>query len=124
MSSIKDAVLAYARTTYRTEPDAPFSTAPTYLVLRHPDSRKWFALFMDLPRSRLGLSGEEVADVLNLKCGAVLSGSLRTKPGFLPAYHMHRENWITILLDGTALPEDIFPLLDLSYSLTKKKKLR
>ena len=121
MNIIKEKILEYAKKTYKTTPDAPFSTAPAYLVLRHGDTRKWYALFMDVPRDRLGLEGGGSADILNVKCDPLLSGSLRMNKGFLPAYHMHRENWLTILLDGTVKAEDIYPLLDMSYELTRKK---
>ena len=121
MNEIKEQILAYAKKTYKTTPDAPFSTAPTYYVLRHSDTRKWYALFMDVPRNRLGMEGGEHVDILNIKCDPILSGSLRLRKGFLPAYHMNRENWLTILLDGTVDAEEIYPLLDMSYEMTKKK---
>ncbi|MBS5842384.1 MAG: hypothetical protein KIC77_02710 [Clostridiales bacterium] len=35
MKTVKELILAYAKKTYKTVPDAPFRTAPTYLVLRH-----------------------------------------------------------------------------------------
>ena len=90
MITIKQQLLDYAKKTYKTVPDAPFRTAPTYLVLRHADTRKWYALFMDVPREKLGLTGSEYVDILNIKCDPVLSGSLRMSKGILPAYHMHR----------------------------------
>ena len=60
-------------------------------------------------------------DILNVKCDPVLSGSLRIQPGILPAYHMNKENWISILLDGTVDVKQIFTLLDMSFELTAKK---
>ena len=122
--SLKEAVFAYVKETYHVEPDYPFSTAPEYPVLRHPDSRKWFALVMDVPRNRLGLEGEERVDVINLKCSVALSGSLRSQPGILPAYHMHRDSWITVLLDGTVPLSDLCPLIDISFNLTSSQKER
>lgn len=41
------------------------------------------------------------------------------KEGFFPAYHMNKENWISILLDGTVSADEIKPLLELSYQLTR-----
>ena len=124
MNKIKEQILSYAEKTYKTIPDAPFSTAPTYLVLRNGDTRKWYALFMDVPRSRLGMTGDEHTDILNIKCDPILSGSLRMNKGFLPAYHMNRDNWLTILLDGTVDVKEIYPLLDMSYEMTRKKPKR
>ncbi len=48
-------------------------------------------------------------------------GALRGKPGFRPAYHMNKDKWITILLDGSAEREDITGLLALSFELTAAK---
>lgn len=124
MKTIKQQILTYAQKTYKSVPDAPFRTAPTYFVLRHADTRKWYALFMDVPQEKLGLSGGGYVDILNIKCDPVMSGFLRMSKGFLPAYHMHRDSWITILLDGTVPAKDIFPLLDMSYELTGKKSKR
>lgn len=124
MKTIKQQILSYAQQTYQAVPDAPFRTAPTYLVLRHADTGKWYALMMDVPREKLGLTGHESVDILNIKCDPLLSGSLRMGKGILPAYHMHRDSWITILLDGTVSAEDIFPLLDMSYAITREKRKR
>ena len=124
MASVKEQVLAYVKKQYRVVPDYPFPMAPNCPVLRHEDNRKLFALLMELPRSRLGLEGEERVEVLNLKCSAALSGVLRQQEGILPAYHMHRESWISVLLDGTVPLEDILPLVDLSFSLTADPKSR
>ena len=38
--------------------------------------------------------------------------------GVRPAYHMNRDKWITILLDGSADEADIKALLAMSYSVT------
>lgn len=122
MEPVRDAVFAYVKKNYGVEPDYPFPTAPDFPVLRHADSRKWFAIVMDVPRNRMGLPGEEPVGVINLKCSAALSGSLRLQEGILPAYHMNRENWISVLLDGTVAAEDIFPLIDISFRLTEQKK--
>ena len=53
--------------------------------------------------------------VLNVKCDPILIGSLRREPGFLPAYHMSKDSWISILLDGTVPDDRIMPLLSMSY---------
>ena len=124
MRPLKDEVFAYVRRAYGVEPDYPFATAPEFPVLRHRENRKWFALIMDVPGTRLGLESEQPVDVLNLKCSPVLAGALRKQKGILPAYHMNREHWISVLLDGTVPAEDIWPLIDMSFQLTAEKKAR
>lgn len=124
MKTNTDRILEYVEKNYHVKPDHPFSLAPFYSVMRHPDCRKWFALIMNVPRKKLGLNGESLVDVINLKCSPILSGSLQMQEGVFPAYHMRRDNWITVLLDGTVPLENIYPLIDLSYNLTSSNRRR
>lgn len=114
----------YILKTYDVEPDFPWADSPTYEVFRHQNNNKWFALVMDVPRSRLGLKEDGVIDIVNLKCDPVLVGSLRLEKGFFPAYHMSKEKWISVALDGSVDDEKIKSLIDLSFELTKVKVKR
>lgn len=101
--------------------DYPWRKYPNYAVFRHGDTRKWFALIMDVPRNKLGLQGAEPLDVVDVKCDPFLIGSLREEPGFFPAYHMNKGTWITVALDGSVADDTIAMLLDMSYQLTASK---
>jgi len=113
----RSVVYEYVKRKYKCEPEYPWSDSNA--VLRHKDSRKWFALFMDVRRSYLKLDGEGTVEVLNLKCDPMLITSLLNEKGFLPAYHMSKLHWISVLLDGTVPDGKVFSLLDLSYALTE-----
>lgn len=106
---------------YNVQPDFPWLKYPNYEVFRHNDSKKWFALIMDVPKSKLGLQGPGTLDVVNFKCDALLIGSLRCETGFFPAYHMNKDRWITVALDGSASDEKIKMLLNESYEATTSK---
>ena len=58
-------------------------------------------------------------DFINLKCPPDMVSILRQSPNFLPAYHMNKTHWLTIVLDHGVETEEIFKLLDWSYDLTK-----
>ena len=77
---------------------------------------------MNVLSNRLGLDGEEPIDIINVKCGPILVGSLLTEKGFLPSYHMNKKNWITILLNDSVPDEQIAPLLELSYDSVAPKR--
>ena len=56
------------------------------------------------------------------RCSPARCGASRA---FWPAYHMNKDKWISVLLDGAVPQEEIFRLIDLSYQLTgpaKRKK--
>ena len=107
--------------TYNSDADYPWLKYPNYEVFRHCNNQKWFALIMDVPKKKLGLQGEEILDVVNFKCDPLLIGSLRKEPGFFPAYHMSKDSWITVVLDGSVSDEKIKMLLDVSYQATASK---
>lgn len=115
---------AFIMETYNAEADYPWRKSPNHAVFRHCSNRKWFALIMDVTKNKLGLQGEGLLDVVNLKCDPILIGSLREDPGFLPAYHMSKDNWITVALDGSASDDKIKMLLDMSYQATAPKVRR
>ena len=79
---------------------------------------------MVIPYRTIGINKPVDVDILNVKCDPVMMGSLRGKSGFCPAYHMNKDKWITILLDGSAGQEDIKALLAISYSMTAVKLRR
>lgn len=117
----RDVILNYALSTYGTEPEYPWESSPDNAVLRNMMSGKWYAIVMRVKRQILGFDGDGFVDVMNVKCDPILVGSLRLKNGFLPAYHMNNDKWISILLDGSVSKEEIFPLIDESYSLVMLK---
>lgn len=109
----------WVKNEYAIEPDYPWQDWNA--VLRHKSNRKWFGLVMEVERTKLGLPGSGETDVLNVKCDPRIIGSLRGQPGFLPAYHMNKEQWISILLDDSVSDEQIKELLQFSFELTRKK---
>ncbi len=117
--SIRDEVEEYIRGTYAGEAEHPWMRYPDYIVFRHGDNRKWYALIMNIPRSRLGLPDDAPADVLNVKLGdLMLRDFLLKREGFFPGWHIARGNWISVLLDGTVAREEIFGLIDASFRVT------
>lgn len=120
-------ILAYVKKEYGTAPEYPWRSDPDSAVLRHQTGQggrkgKWYGLIMCLKRETLGLEGEGLIDVMNLKCSPEMIDLLRMSKGYLPAYHMNKNHWITVLLDGTVSFDNIKPLIDESYALTADKK--
>ncbi|MBF8668349.1 MmcQ/YjbR family DNA-binding protein [Pseudomonas putida] len=111
-------LLTHAKRKFGAEPDHPFEQYPNYAVLRHADNDKWFALFMSVDCRKLNLKGSGEVPILDVKCPPEQIGALRQQAGFLPAYHMNKEHWISVVLDGTITDEQLFELLDASFELT------
>ena len=120
--SFRDNILNFAKQKFKVSGDNPWIKYPEFVVLRHSDNRKWFGLLMNLPKHKLGLCGNDTVDVLNVKTDPVVIGGFINQDGIMPAYHMNKASWISILLDGTVPLHDIEFLLNVSFELTKNKK--
>lgn len=123
-SSQRQRIMRYVQDRYGAEPEYLWAKYPNYVAFRQPASRKWFALIMDVPQKRLELEGDEPVDVMDVKCGPLMVGSLLAQDGFVPAYHMSKGTWISVLLNDTVPDEQIFPLLELSYDNVAPKHKR
>jgi len=58
---------------------------------------------------------------LNLKCDPVVAENLRDQhEDIRPGYHMNKQHWNTIILEGSLPESDIFAMIDHSYNLVVK----
>lgn len=105
----KQQFLEYCLDAFATSPDYPFDMDFETAVLRHADSKKWYALVMRIPRSKLGTDSDEMVDVVNLKLPQEMFGSFGADDGVYPAYHMNKLHWISVILQDA--PTDVIRLL-------------
>lgn len=113
-----DQLITYLAAQYGTAPDYPWLKYPEYAVFRHAN-RKWFCLLIKVEAQKLGLSGGELLDVINLKARPEQVGALRSINGIFPAYHMNKEHWISVVLNSSLSKQTICELIDDSYHLTR-----
>ncbi len=119
---MRKSVFSYIEKKYKTSPEYPWAKDDRDAVFRHSSNRKWFALVMEVGKEKLGLSGGGYVDAINLKIDDRMFHDILTRePGIFPAYHMNKEHWITVLLDGTVEEEKIFELIDTSFQATAPK---
>ncbi|MBR3818471.1 MAG: MmcQ/YjbR family DNA-binding protein [Clostridia bacterium] len=117
----RNEIIDYISLTYGADAEHPFLQYPDTAVFRHSNNKKWFAVIINVAKTKLGIDEEGTADIINLKCDPILTGSLRNEKGFYPAYHMNKTNWISAFLNGEADEEKIKWLIDVSFDLTAKK---
>lgn len=103
----------------QTAPEYLWTKLPDYAVFRHQSNQKWFALIAAVPSEKLHLSGAEgLVWLINLKLNPDLIDVLKNQRGFLPAYHMNKRTWISVLLDGSVEFDELKKLIDESFALT------
>lgn len=111
----------WVKSEYGTLPEYQWAKFPRYAVLRNDDN-KWYAVIMDVPKNKFDIDSDEVVDVLNVKADMMLIDMLVKKPGYYRAYHMNKNQWMSIFLDGSVPDEAIKNLIAESYEKTSKKK--
>ena len=117
----KQDFINYCISAYGTVPDFPFEDDFVTTVLRHADTRKWYALVMQVSRRKFGQASDEFVDVVNLKMPVEMFGSFGTEDGVYPAYHMNKLHWISVLLPDA--PDDVIKFLtNVSFAATQKSK--
>ena len=112
----REEIYEYVKKQYGTVPEYLWKESPESAVLRHKNG-KWYAVLMQVEKSRLGLDGNTKIDSINVKCDPDMVELLTQTYGFLPGYHMNKKYWITMLLDGTVSEAKILDFLDMSYDL-------
>ena len=88
--------------------DYPFDD-PNWTVMRHQTNRKMFCAIYE----------REGRIWLNLKAEPNWGDFWKSVyPAVVPAYHMNKLHWISVILDGSMAKSDILHLIDDSYNLT------
>ena len=87
--------------------DYPFDE--NWACMRHIKNKKSFAFIYE--------RGGKLC--VNLKCEPVRAVFLRrTYSDVLAGYHMNKEHWNTVIIDGSIPPEDLREMITHSYTLT------
>ena len=119
----KQEFLRHCLDTYGTSPDYPFDDWMESAVMRHSDTRKWYAIIMKVSRRKFGLASDEAVDAVNLKMPLEMFGSFGAADGVYPAYHMNKLHWISVLLPDA--PDDVVQfLVNVSFEATKNRRKR
>lgn len=109
----REQIINYIKENYNVTSEYLWEDTPDAAIFRHQDNRKWFALIM-------GVKGEEF---LNVKTKPDYSELLRNSYEYIiPAYHMNKEHWNTVIISKNVDESLVYELIDQSYELTMKKK--
>ncbi len=107
----REEIFKHIKEKYDVSPEHLWEDTPDAAIFRHYNNRKWFALIMNV-------KGEEF---LNVKTEPNYSDLLRNSYDYIiPAYHMNKEHWNTIIISKDVKEDLVYELVNQSYDLTKK----
>ncbi len=114
-------VIQYIHETYQDHPEFLWGKFPGNAIFRRQDNAKWYAALLRLPAGKLGLPGEDLIDILDLRGDPESLPQLIDGVKYFPGYHMNKKHWFTVVLDGSLPAEDIFARIDASYRIAAKR---
>lgn len=115
------ALLAYVKNRYGTIPNEPWEKYKGYYTLRTAENNKWYGVCMYVPYASLGLPQDGKVQIINVKGKPETVEKYLDGRHFLPAYHMNKKHWLTILLTREVDMPLVYTLLDESYRLVVGK---
>ena len=90
-------LIEYAEAEWDEKPEFLWRQFPDYAVLRRKETDKWYALIARLTADKVGGGKKDLIEIVNVRRIGGMEASR-----FLPAYHMNKKTWTTIILDDTA----------------------
>lgn len=114
---MKQEIIEFINKKYNVAPEYLWRRYPSFCVFRHAKNKKWFAIIMTVPWRVLKLPGDGTVNIMNIKTDN--TEFFLGVPGILPAYHMNKNHWVSVLLDGTLPIANVKKILDLSHDITE-----
>ena len=112
-------LIDYVRCKYGDELEFLWKTSPGNAVWRCKDTKKWYGAVLTLSKSKLGLTGDDIVEIVDLHATSEQIEKLLKKDGYYPGWHMNKKYWYTIILDDTISDEELFRCIDESYEMAK-----
>ena len=119
-SDLARQIIVYAREKYGDELEFLWRRYPNNAIIRRKDNAKWYAALLTVEQKKLNFPIEGTVEIIDLKAAPESIQSIIDGVKFLPGYHMNKQNWITIRLDGSVSIEEICRKIDDSYILAGK----
>lgn len=113
-------IIDYVRDTYGDELEFLWTKFPDNAVWRRKDNNKWYGVILTVSRNKLGLSSNEVAEIIDLRLEKEQMPETVDYERYFPGWHMNKKSWYTMILDNSVSTEEICRRIDESYKLARK----
>lgn len=90
-------------------------------VWRNKKNNKWYGALLIVAANKIGIDSEKIIEIIDLRYQKEDIKKLVNNETIFPGYHMNKDNWITIKLDGSVKTEKIIELIDNSYKISLEK---
>lgn len=109
-------IINYIKEKYNAKAEFLWDKFPDCCIFRRNDKKgKWFCAIITAAKNKLGLKGNEILEVVDLKAKPETIEKIVDNKRFFKGYHMNKKHWFTIILDGSVDIKEIKKYIDESY---------
>lgn len=110
-------LIAYVDQQHHDQLEFLWKKFPNNAVWRRANTKKWYAALLTVTPQKLRLTGDDELTVLDLRLEPDQLSQLIDQQHYFPGYHMNKQHWYTIILNGQVSLEELKQRLEHSYQL-------
>lgn len=114
-------IIKYIKEKYNDNLEFLWKKFPENAVWRNKKNKKWYAILLVISERKLGLDSDKIIDILDLRYEKDKIKEIIDNDKIFAGYHMNKDSWITIRLDGSVKTKKILQLIDNSYNISLTK---
>ncbi len=111
-------IISYIKNKYQDELEYLWDKFPENAIWRNKQNNKWYGLIMIIDENKLGIKGNKKIEIIDLRYPKDDIKNIVDNKKIFKGYHMNKNNWITIKLDGSVTLKEIYNLIDISYNIS------
>lgn len=114
-------VIRYIQEKYHDDLEYLWKKFPKNAIWRNQHNQKWYGALLVLSERKLGIDSDRMVEIIDLRYQKDQIRYIFDQKTVFEGYHMNKEHWITMKLDGSVPIQKIYQLIDNSYQLSLEK---
>lgn len=114
-------IIKYVKEKYNDDLEYLWKKFPENAVWRNKINNKWYGALLVLSERKLEIDSDRIIDIIDLRYPKDKIKEIIDNEKVFAGYHMNKDSWITIRLDGSVNIQEIYKLIDNSYTLSVEK---
>ena len=114
-------VIKYVKEKYNDDLEYLWNKFPENAVWRNKINNKWYGALLIISERKLKLEKDKMVDIIDLRYSKDKIKEIVDNEKIFEGYHMNKNSWITIRLDGSLETDKICELIDNSYNISLTK---
>lgn len=114
-------IIKYVKEKYNDDLEFLWKKFPGNAIWRNKTNNKWYGALLVISERKLEIESDKIVEIIDLRYPKDKIKQVIDNDKIFPGYHMNKESWITIRLNGDMSTKKIFELIDNSYKISLEK---